>query len=471
MTDTVIVLWLRDLRLADNPALHYAAEGGFHVVPLFIHDKERTEEGAAGRWWLHHSLIALDRDLQRLGSRLIVRQGDFLRELAQVARETGAFAIYWNTLYEPSQRLFEQRIKEWARNEGIATKGFNGSLLGDPDKIFGPAKEPLRSFGPFLDACRAQQQTPFPLDAPRSMNRLEAGLSSLPIDALGLCAGSRWVEDFHAHWEPSERAANEALSDFLGRGLAHYAQWREVISKKGTSRLSPYIHWGQLSPRQLLWAVSQAREEELESFLRQLYWREFAYYLLFHFPHAVSEPLDKEFQDFPWRRDPLALEAWSQGETGIPLVDAGMRELLSTGWMHHRTRVILASFLTKNLLIHWREGMQHFMGNSVDADLACNVLGWQWVAGCAGDGIPFFRIFNPASQADRFDPDGAYVRHWLPELARLPDSWLHHPWDAPEAVRVEAGVWLGENYPDPIIDLRASRHRAIDLWAQRREPG
>lgn len=468
MADSLILLFRRDLRLADNPALHAAVESGLPLIPVYIHDSRHLDEGAAGLWWLHHSLIALDRDLQRLGSRLILRQGDLVQELLRLAGECGAFAVHMNRLHEPAQYRWDDEIRKGALNAGLAVRGFDASLLNPPDRILGSLGKPYRTFTPYYDACRRQTQARQPLPAPRSLNRVEANLASIPIGALGLRAHSRWLEDFSDHWEPGERGAHQRLSAFVGRHLAHYPQWRDQMARTGTSRLSPYLHWGQISPGQVLWACLGGDQEGVEPFTRQLFWREFAHYILHHFPHSISEPLDTQFEGFPWRQDPVAFEAWTEGETGIPLVDAGMRELLGTGWMHNRARMVAASFLTKNLLIHWREGARHFMDCLVDADLACNTLNWQWVAGCGVDRAPFFRIFNPATQGERYDPDGAYVRHWLPELAGLPDKWLHRPWEAPEDVLTAAGLRLGQNYPAPIADPKASRHRALDLWSKNR---
>ncbi|MBU0500961.1 MAG: DNA photolyase family protein [Gammaproteobacteria bacterium] len=466
MADSVILLFRRDLRLADNPALTAALSAGHCIIPAYVQDPARFGEGAAGRWWLHHSLIALDRDLQRLGSRLILRQGDLLAELLSLVKESGAFAVYLNTVPEPGPGRWEEEIRVSLHGLGLALKSFASSLLNSPGKIVRTTGEPYRIFTPYYDACRHQTEIRRPLPPPGALNRVDAGLASVPVDSLGLCAHSRWMEGFHEHWMPGEQAALNQLSAFIGRSLGHYSQWRDQMAKTGTSRLSPFLHWGQLSPAQIFWACLEADPEGVEPFTRQLFWREFAYYLLFHFPRTQTEPFDPKFEGFPWRHDPVAFEAWAQGETGIPLVDAGMRELLNSGCMHNRARMVAASVLTKNLLIHWGEGVRLFMDCLVDADLACNVLNWQWVAGCGVDQAPFFRIFNPASQGERYDPEGAYVRHWLPELAGLPNQWLHRPWDAPGDVLSAAGVHLGRSYPAPIVDLKASRHRALDVWAQ-----
>lgn len=467
MADTLIVLFRRDLRLADNPAIHTAVESGLNVIPVYIHDARRLDEGAAGRWWLHHSLIALDRDLQRLGSRLILRRGDVARELRLLAEECDAFAVHMSSLYEPAQLEADDGVRRSLLQAGLAVRSFDTSLLNHPRRILRPAGEPYRIFTPYYDACRRRMEVQQPLPAPGSLNRVADTLASMPIDSLGLTAGSRWLEDFREHWEPGERAAGKSLSAFVTHNLGNYSQWRDQLDRTGTSRLSPYLHWGQLSPKQVLWACQGADADGAEPFTRQLFWREFAYYILFHFPHSLSQPLDAKFENFPWRHDPVAFEAWAQGETGIPLVDAGMRELLSRGWMHNRVRMVAASLLTKNMLIHWREGARHFMDSLVDADSACNTLNWQWVAGCGVDRAPFFRIFNPATQGEKYDPDGAYIRHWLPELAKLPGKWLHRPWEAPGDVLTAAGIQLGRNYPAPIVDLKASRHRALDAWAVR----
>lgn len=470
MTDTVIVLFRRDLRLSDNGALYSAADSGFNLIPVYIHDTDWLDYGAPGRAWLYHSLHSLDEELQRYGSRLIVRHGAVMEELEKLAKESGAFAIYLNTIFEPKQLSWEEKLESWGRSTGITVKRFNSSLLHQPEKVLDEHGKPFKNFTPFYNAClqHGGEIRP-PFKPPAAIKSTIDEMDSVPVDALGLCSTSAMDDAFSNYWAPSEQSALANLLNFVNRRLMHYQRRRDQLSKFGTSRLSPYLSWGQLSPVQVIWASAKNNVAAREPFVRQLYWREFAYYLLYHYPHSVNDSLDPKFTDFPWNNDLVIYEVWTQGETGIPLVDAGMREMLATGWMHHRARMMTASFLAKNMLVDWRKGVEYFMSASLDADLACNVFGWQWVSGCGIDGIPFFRVFNPITHGEKYDPDGSYVRHWCPELSALPDEWLHRPWEAPDDVLSAAGIRLGKDYPEPVVDPKGSRHKALDLWSRIRQ--
>ena len=470
----VAVLWFRqDLRLADNPALAAALATHERVVPVYLHAPEEAgtwAPGAASRWWLHHSLEALDAALRARGARLLVRRGPSAAALVALARETGARAVYWNRRYEPAALAADRSVQATLAAAGLSCETSSGALLFEPGAIARASGGPFRVFTPFWRACLARLPGESPLPAPPALPPVPPGLSSLPIDALGLLPRPRWDTGLARAWESGEEAGLRRVERFLEAGVADYAAARDLPSAPGTSRLSPYLHFGEVSPRQVLWALharagTTALGPGAEAFLREIGWREFAHHVLFHFPQTPDTPLDGRFAAFPWRQgaDEL-LAAWQGGRTGIPLVDAGMRELWATGWMHNRVRMVVASLLTKNLRWSWLDGARWFWDTLVDADLANNTLGWQWTAGCGADAAPYFRVFNPVRQGERFDPEGSYVRRWVPEVGRLPARWVHRPWEAPAAVRAEAGVELGRGYPWPVVDLDASRRDALAVY-------
>ena len=466
---TAIVWFRRDLRLTDNPALLAATAQCDRLIPVYVHapDEEAPwPPGAASRWWLHHSLSRLTEDLQRLGSNLIVLQGPSRERLAELARHCRATHLFWNRLYEPATIARDTQIKTWFRGQGLSTASFNAALLHEPWTLRTGKGGPYRVFTPFRKACLADTPPDAPRPAPTRLPPLPKVHGSLPLSALGLLPRIRWDTGLGATWTPGEAGALTALDTFLADAAEHYDDARDRPDRRGTSRLSPHLHFGEIGPRQVLQACRHATPPRgIEAYVRQLYWREFAHHLLYHFPDTPELPLDPRFTAFPWSGDPApAVAAWQQGRTGIPMVDAGMRELWQTGWMHNRVRMLTASFLTKNLLVPWQTGARWFWDTLVDADLANNTLGWQWTAGCGADAAPYFRIFNPVLQGERFDGDGDYVRRWVPELARLPNRWLHRPWDAPAAVLQQAGIALGTDYPRPLVDLGGSRQRALELW-------
>ena len=474
---TAIVWFRRDLRLADNPALQLALERAERIVPVYLHCPAEAGDwapGAASRWWLHHSLAALDRSLRRLGSRLVIRQGmDSLALLRGLIAEADASQVYWNRLHEPFATERDRRIKTVLRGQGLEVESGNAALLHEPARLHREGRG-YKVFTPFWRALVAagidQPLLAEPVDLPPLPD-----LSGLDSRDLGLLPSIPWDAGFHSEWQPGEAGAHQALASFLDGGLSGYAADRDLPGRPATSRLSPHLHFGEIGPRQVMRALLQATGQppaadgrgDGDRFAAELGWREFAHHLLFHYPHTVAEPMDARFAAFLWRVDYADdLRAWQRGETGIPLVDAGMRELWTTGWMHNRVRMVVASFLTKNLLIPWQAGARWFWDTLVDADLASNSLGWQWTAGCGADAAPYFRVFNPTLQGEKFDPDGVYVRRWLPELAGLPGKWLHRPWEAPAAVLAEAGLALGRDYPRPIVDLKASRERALAAFAR-----
>jgi deoxyribodipyrimidine photo-lyase len=398
------IVWFRlDLRLADNPALNAAVKRGGAVVPVFIWAPEEESPwppGAASRWWLHESLTSLDTTLRTRGSRLIIRRGPSLETLRELISETGAELIFWNRRYEPALIARDKKIEDL-----LPVKSFNSALLIEPWEL----PKPYRVFTPFWRACLGQIKPSAPLPVPRQIPAPRTRPESLPLASLGLQPKVDWAAGFRQAWQPGEAGANKQLRRFKRAALTGYRSGRDRPDIIGTSRLSPHLHFGEISPRQVWYSAAKAE------YLRQLGWREFAHHLLFHFPHTTDAPLRADFATFPWRHDAKALKAWQHGMTGFPLVDAGMRELWTTGWMHNRVRMVVASFLVKDLLIPWQEGARWFWDTLVDADLANNTLGWQWTAGCGADAAPFFRVFNPAFQAEKFDPRGVYIRRWTGE--------------------------------------------------------
>ena len=473
MPATAIVWLRRDLRLADNPALHLALVRGERPVPLYVHspgEEGPWPSGAASRWWLHHSLTSLDRQFRILGGGLILARGDSLSVLRAAAQAAGAEAVYWNRLYDPACVARDSRIKQALRGEGLRCESLKANVLFEPWELATGAREPYRVFTAFWRKAAAQLGQEPPLPAPTALPPLPEGPQSLCPDALGLLPRIPWDDGLAATWDPGAPAALARLETFVDQAVAGYAQDRDRPCVIGTSRLSPHLHLGEVSPRQVIQALADRVPDGLagaaEPFVREIGWREFAHHLLYHFPRTPEEPLDSRFSTFPWRTDgaDALLAAWQRGQTGIPLVDAGMRELWHTGWMHNRVRMIVASLLTKNLLIPWQEGARWFWDTLVDADLANNTLGWQWTAGCGADAAPYFRIFNPVLQGQRFDPSGGYVARWVPEIASLPAAHIHAPWDAPANVLAAAGIALGRDYPAPIVDLQASRARALERF-------
>ena len=462
-------MWFRlDLRLDDNPALHAVAVGASALIPLFIWAPEEEEPwppGAASRWWLHQSLESLQRDLAARGSRLILRHGPSLETLQAVLKQTGAKAVYWNRRYEPAIIARDTRIKQSLRNQGFSVETFNASLVFEPWTIQSKSsKRPFQVFSAFWKACLNSAKPDAALDAPQSLRAPAHWPPSDALHQLSLEPRIDWAAGLRAAWHPGEAAANMALNRFVHHALHEYESERDRPDHTGTSRLSPHLHFGEVSVRRV-W--QQVRDlPGADGFLKELGWREFAYHLLFHFPATPDRPLRNEFALFPWRADPPVLKRWQRGRTGYPLVDAGMRELWATGWMHNRVRMVVASFLVKDLRISWEEGAYWFWDTLVDADLANNTLGWQWSAGCGADAAPYFRVFNPERQSERFDPEGEYIRRWIPELRRLPVPWIHAPWRAPGVVLDEARIKLGENYPRPVVDHDLARREALAAFEQ-----
>jgi deoxyribodipyrimidine photo-lyase len=469
---TCVVWFRRDLRLNDNPALLAACRHHARIIPLYIHAPDEDGDaapGGAGRWWLHHALTALDASLRARSGYLVVRRGPARQTLLELCRDAGADAVYWNRVYDPDGVSGERLVASALGEAGIATESFNAALLHEPWEIATGKGEPYRVFTPFWKAARAAGGPAVPVAAPDVFS-VAARPASLAVGELGLLPARNWGQGFAQDGRPGEQGALEALGRFMDEAVGAYPQQRDIPALKGTSRLSPHLCFGEIGPRQIWQACRTVSVHAgVDAFERQLYWREFAHHLLYHFPHTAREPLDPRFARFPWREAGADAEAWRHGRTGFPIVDAGMRELWQTGWMHNRVRMLAASLLTKHLLLPWQLGAAWFRDTLLDGDLACNSLGWQWTAGCGADAAPFFRVFNPVTQGERFDADGGYVRRWLPELAALPARYLHRPWEAPAPVLAAAGIRLGHDYPWPCVDLKEGRVRALVAWESIRQ--
>lgn len=464
------IVWLRrDLRLADNPALQMALARHTQVVLIYLHAPQEAcswADGAASRVWLHHALQALQADLHTLNTRLILRlcpEGS-LSALQQLVHETHASAVYWNRLYEPWAIARDTQIKQQLRQSGLSVESCNAAVLYEPWEIVKASGDPYQVFTPYWRAVNQRGLTLSLIERPHSIKPPATWPTSRKLAELELLPALSWGSQLSSQWEISEAAAHAQLQRFCQMTLAQYDTLRNRPDLDGCSRLSPYLHFGLLSPRQVCAAAyaSAPDTEGLRVFLSEIGWREFAYMLLYHSPHTPEQPLQSQFQHYPWRSDYSAwLQAWQRGQTGIPLVDAGMRQLWHSGWMHNRVRMVVASFLCKHAQIPWQQGSRWFWDTLVDADLASNTLGWQWTAGCGADAAPYFRVFNPVRQAQQFDPNGEYIARWVPELAKVPIKWRAQPWAMPSSEAGHCGFVLGLHYPRPILDLEQQRLAAL----------
>lgn len=476
MTRTPIVMWFRhDLRIEDNAAFAAAAESGAPVLALYVLDDVSAgpwRAGGASRWWLGQSLSALRRTLSdRYGVQLVVMRGPADDVLAHVADEIGASAVFCSRDYEPWSIDVEQRVHRRLAACGAELKRFRGRVLFEPDRVKTQGGRPFQVFSAYWRAV-SKLDVGIAIDAPP---KISAWPKSRALDDAQAWAEitrePKWAHGFAGSWQPGAEGAQARLADFLDGQLQCYANLRDRPDLAATSKLSPHLHFGEISPRQV-WHAARARaavfpeaSAGMDTFLKEIGWREFSYQLLFHWPELPVDPLRQEFGGFGWRDDPAALAAWQKGRTGYPIVDAGMRELWQTGWMHNRVRMIVASFLVKDLLVSWQQGEAWFWDCLVDADLAANAASWQWVAGSGADAAPYFRIFNPVKQGMTFDPDGTYVRQYVPELGKLENRYIHAPWTAPAEVLARANVKLGESYPTPIVDHAQARERALAAFA------
>ncbi len=437
------------------------------VIPVFIFDESSEQDwtlGGASRWWLHHALQSLDKSL---GGKLNIYTGNALAILSDLSTQMSAKAVYWNRCYEPRSIERDANIKSSLKEAGLDVQSFNGSLLWEPWQVLKKDGTPYKVFTPYYRRGCLQKVAPRkPLPVPTAMNLVKAD-NSLAVEDLSLLPTIRWDKKLHGDWDISEDGARDRLDDFVFNGIQDYREGRNFPNKKNVSRLSPYFHFGQMSVNTAWYAANDAaalidNESNLDTFLSELGWREFSYYLLYHFPKLPTDNLQQRFNVFPWAANTdTELKAWQKGKTGYPLVDAGMRELYDTGYMHNRVRMVVGSFMVKNLLIHWHSGERWFWDCLVDADLAANSASWQWIAGCGADAAPFFRIFNPITQSEKFDKQGDYIRRHVPELAEMPAKYIHAPWLAPAEILAAAGVEIGTDYPAPIIDIKESRERAL----------
>ena len=473
------LVWFRkDLRLSDNPALHSVAAKDDPTLLLFILDTQTEGAlpvGGAAAWWLHHSLTALAKDIAEKGGRLILRRGDPQAILSEITETVPLSGVAWNRCYEPDAIARDTALKTRLKDKSIPVESFNGSLLHEPWTVQKKTGGPYGVFTPFWKAELALEEPAAALPPPNALLPCSADIPSDSLDDWGLLpAAPNWASDFPSYWTPGEAGARDRLSDFLEDTARDYDDMRNRPDIDGTSRLSPHLAFGEVSPREI-WHIARDRLRKPDgapldtgvwSFLREIGWRDFNHNLLFHNPTLPTKNHDKRFDVFPWSEPDHRLTAWQRGQTGYPIVDAGMRELWATGYMHNRVRMIVASFLIKHLLLDWRHGEAWFRDTLLDADLANNTTNWQWTAGCGADAAPYFRIFNPITQGDKFDPEGVYVRKWVPELAKMPKKFLNKPWEAPTPVLHAAGVTLGKTYPKPLVDHAAARARALDAFAE-----
>lgn len=465
-----VIVWFRqDFRLADHAALWHACQEKAPVMPVYVWDESAEGEwplGAASKVWLRQSLGILDARLRQKGSRLLLLSGKTESVLRQFILETNARAVFCHRRYEPAAIRLEQLLD---KTLPVRLACFDGALLHRPECLMNKQGKPYQVYTPFWKALYAGMPEVTPLPEPKSIPAPEQWPGSLSIDDLPLVpptSGPRWDGALMKHWQVGEKSAKRELAAFLQKTIGSYGELRDRPGEAGTSRLSPHLHFGEVSPRQIWIAVHEILEsssklqgQSASVFLKELVWREFSHHLLFHCPNTPGQALRPEFRNFPWQPDAGMLERWEQGKTGYPIVDAGMRELWATGWMHNRVRMIVGSFLVKNLLHPWQGGARWFWDTLVDADLAQNTMNWQWVAGCGADASPYFRIFNPILQGDKFDPEGHYVKRWIPELAPVETKWIHQPWKSGKRVK----------YPTPVVDHNQTRNRALAAYKSMRQ--
>ncbi|MBA2655919.1 MAG: deoxyribodipyrimidine photo-lyase [Tatlockia sp.] len=459
---TALFWFRRDLRLSNNPAFTEACNNHQVVIPIFILDKKIAALGQAQQWWLHYSLLSLEQSLKKRGLKLVLRSGDSFKIIEELSHKLSINTVYWNRCFEPLMLQEDYKISSMLRHMEVEVEEFNGSMLIDPGKITNKAGDYFKVFTPFWRHCLTTLVKPHLTNL---INHPEGHeLVSDPLQDWELLPKKPdWALNFKDYWQPGEKAAQQKLKQFIETQLYGYTKNRDILAKDATSKLSPHLHFGEISPWDLWHAVEIARLDQncdlasAERFLAELGWREFSTYLLYHFPQLPQANFRTEFNKFPWQNPENCLERWQKGTTGFPIVDAGMRELWATGYMHNRVRMIVASFLCKDLLIDWRCGADWFLDTLVDADLASNSASWQWVAGSGVDSAPYFRIFNPLLQSQKFDPEGAYIRKWVPELATLNSQLIHQPWTATD-------LTLLNGYPRPIVDHGEARKRALAIY-------
>lgn len=469
MSITAIVWFRKDLRLQDNPAIAAAVERGYCIIPLYIHaphEEGNWPQGGASRWWLHHALRDLAEQIRAAGGNLIIRQGESEKVIVDMLKSSGATVVLWNRRYEPAIIARDAGIKAKIKELGYEVESFNASLLREPHTVANQSGTPFKVFTPFFKYCQTLSE-PEPFDYDTGNISFDKYSDSDSLESLKLLPKIPWDKEFYRFWVPTRQGALDRLNTFIAEWASSYQDKRNRPDLDGTSRLSPFLHFGQIGPREVVAALKRGigtLDKGAHVFLSEIYWREFAYHILYHFPSTPEQPLRTEFERFPWVENDALLRLWQRGQTGYPIVDAGMRQLWQTGWMHNRVRMIVASLLVKHMLIPWQAGTQWFWDTLVDADIASNTLGWQWTAGCGADAAPYFRVFNPIIQGEKFDPDGDYVRAYVPELARLPKAYIHRPWEAPVNILAYAGVKLGQTYPLPVIEHSEGRARALQAF-------
>ena len=466
MNTPKVIHWFRqDLRLSDNPALFEAAKNS-SILPIYILDDINPKElimGSASRFWLHHSLNSLNKSLDQ---NLSIYHGDPLEIILEIIDRMDIKEIYWNRCYEPWRIKRDTQIKKELESKGIKVNTLNGSLLWEPWTIKKGDGTPYKVFTPyFRKGCLLSDEPRKPISIPINLDLFHDNNSLKDINALSLLPSTKWDIAMKSYWNIGELGANNRLTEFLNNGVENYKEGRNIPSKPFVSRLSPHLHFGEISSNQAWYAAKQkGGDTNIDHFCSELGWREFSYTQLYFNPELPKKNLQSKFDLFPWDKDERKLIAWQKGQTGVPMVDAGMRELWLTGAMHNRVRMVVGSFLVKNLLLHWHHGERWFWDCLVDADLASNSASWQWIAGCGADAAPYFRIFNPVTQGQKFDPDGEYIRKYIPEISELSNKYLFNPWEAPQEELDRAGVVIGKDYPKPIIDLKLSRQNALEAF-------
>ncbi len=469
------VVWLRqDLRLLDNPALYHACTLNQPTLIIYILDETLYPLGGAQRWWLHYSLEALQKNLSKQKSALILKKGDPEKILLHLIKTENISHVFWNHCYEPLTMARDFKLKQLLKQMGVTIESFNGSLLNEPENIKNQENSFFKVFTYYWKYCCLHQKIKPLMPKPKFINLVHHSKNTLDSDDLStwnlLPQNPDWSTGLKKHWKPGEIGAKKQLKNFIQSNLMDYAHGRDFPEQLKTSLLSPHLHFGEISPWQIYYTIKQieiqnpATSKSIERYLIELGWREFSYYLLYHYPQLPEKNFKTQFDKFQWINNKRLLKAWQKGKTGYPIVDAGMRQLWHTGYMHNRVRMIAASFLTKHLLIDWRVGAAWFWDTLVDADLANNSASWQWVAGSGADAAPYFRIFNPVLQGEKFDASGGYVRTWIPELKKLPNKYIHKPWEASKSILNTANIILGIDYPLPIVEHSKARQDALERY-------
>tara|TARA_R110002050_G_scaffold847_5_gene6003 strand:- start:11112 stop:12503 length:1392 start_codon:yes stop_codon:yes gene_type:complete len=460
---TALVWFKKDLRLRDNLALSYACDNHKNILPVYIYD-EKMPVGAAQKVWLHHSLTQLS---DALNDGLVLKKGPPEKVIFQLIKDHNIDAVYWNRGYTPYEMKRDAALKKKLKDQDIDVKSFDGYLLFEPHTIKNKQGSFFKVFTPFYKSCLDHPDPRDPIDTPKTLNCVKSKSESLDDWAL-LPTNPDWSKGIMGEWQPGEDGARKRLTNFVNSRIHKYGKGRDFPASYLTSMLSPHLHFGEISPYQI-WQTARgadAPQGEINKFLSEICWREFSYHLLYHFPKLPEKNWNDKFDKFPWDNDKNLLKKWQNGMTGYPIVDAGMRQLWATGYMHNRVRMIVASFLTKDLFVHWHDGAEWFLDTLVDADLASNSASWQWVAGCGADASPYFRVFNPMLQSKKFDTDGDYIKKWIPELSKLESKYIHAPWEAPDEALEKANIKIGNTYPDPIVDHGKAREKALGIYQQ-----